>query len=147
MPSIASPTVLNPNSTLSNNNSHPSRFPVPVLGFTQKLGIELHNTGSAFFGMGRWTGNRGNLLYSTLNSCSLLHMTYYSGNRSLLHAIECRRPKETWSNELVDYTGLRIFDFLAYAHVSEGMLEQRRRRWCIFVGYAQEVKGTHALVP
>ncbi|XXG58369.1 hypothetical protein AAC387_Pa04g0693 [Persea americana] len=64
----------------------------------------------------------------------------YLINRSPSTAIECKTPVEVWSPAPADYTNLRIFGCPAYAHVNDGKLEPRARK-CIFLGYADGVKG------
>ena len=64
----------------------------------------------------------------------------YLINRSPSTAIECKTPVEVWSGAPADYTNLRIFGCPAYAHVNDGKLEPRARK-CIFLGYADGVKG------
>ena len=47
---------------------------------------------------------------------------------------------EVWSGKLVNYSNLRVFGALAYAHVKKDKLEPRVER-CIFLGYAEGVEG------
>lgn len=61
-------------------------------------------------------------------------------NRSPSAAINQQIPQEVWSNQPVDYSGLKIFGCPAYAHTRDGKLEPRAKK-CMFIGYAQGVKG------
>ena len=60
----------------------------------------------------------------------------YLVNRSPSTAIELKTPEEVWSGSPSNYSHLRIFGCLAYAHVTGDKLEPRAKK-CIFVGYAQ----------
>ncbi|KAK3036404.1 hypothetical protein RJ639_030003 [Escallonia herrerae] len=48
--------------------------------------------------------------------------------------------KQVWSGKHANYENLRIFGCPAYAHVNDGKLEPRAKK-CIFLGYANGVKG------
>ena len=45
-----------------------------------------------------------------------------------------------WSGVSPNYSNLRVFGCMAYAHVSQGKLEPWAKR-CMFVGYPIGVKG------
>ncbi|KAH9717205.1 hypothetical protein KPL71_021739 [Citrus sinensis] len=62
------------------------------------------------------------------------------GCRSPSTTIECKTPIELWSGRVADYSKLRIFGCVAYAHVKQGKLEPRALR-CRFLGYPDGVKG------
>jgi len=64
----------------------------------------------------------------------------YLVNRSPHSALDFKVPEEIWSGNPVDYSNLRIFGCLAYAHVNDGKLAPRAVK-CIFLGYASESKG------
>ena len=64
----------------------------------------------------------------------------YLVNRSPSTAIECKTPFEMWSGKPCDYSNLKVFGCPAYYHVKDGKLEPRAKK-CIFVGYADGVKG------
>ena len=64
----------------------------------------------------------------------------YLVNRSPSTAIDCKTPFEKWSGKPCDYSNLKVFGCPAYYHVKDGKLEPRARK-CIFVGYADGVKG------
>nr|KYP51414.1 Retrovirus-related Pol polyprotein from transposon TNT 1-94 [Cajanus cajan] len=64
----------------------------------------------------------------------------YLVNRSPSTAIGLKTPQEVWSGKPSDYSGLRIFGCLAYAHVNDDKLESRAMK-CIFLGYPTGVKG------
>ena len=47
---------------------------------------------------------------------------------------------EAWSGEPPDYSRLKVFGSLAYAHVKQGKLDARAVK-CVFIGYPEGVKG------
>lgn len=47
---------------------------------------------------------------------------------------------ELWSGKLSDYNSLRVFSWLAYAHVRKDKLDARVVK-CYFIGYPEGVKG------
>ncbi|KAK3033955.1 hypothetical protein RJ639_034119 [Escallonia herrerae] len=55
-------------------------------------------------------------------------------------------PEEVWSGKHANYEILRIFGCPAYAHVNDGKLESRAKK-CIFLGYANGVKGYRLWCP
>ena len=64
----------------------------------------------------------------------------YLINKCPSSALGCTTPMEVWSGKPADYSNLRVFRALAYAHVKKDKLEARAER-CIFLGYAEGVKG------
>ncbi|KAK3010670.1 hypothetical protein RJ639_011399 [Escallonia herrerae] len=54
--------------------------------------------------------------------------------------------QEVWSGKHANYENLRIFGCLAYAHVNDCKLEPRAKK-CIFLGYANGVKGYRLWCP
>ncbi|KAH9767170.1 hypothetical protein KPL71_011175 [Citrus sinensis] len=83
------------------------------------------------------------LLYSKLPKslwAEALNTACYLVNRSPSTAIECKTPIELWSGRVADYSKLRIFGCVAYAHVKQGKLEPRALK-CRFLGYPDGVKG------
>ena len=83
------------------------------------------------------------LLYSKLPKslwAEALNTTCYLVNRSPSTAIECKTLIELWSRKVADYSKLRIFYCVVYAHVKQGKLEPRALR-CRFLGYPDGVKG------
>ena len=46
---------------------------------------------------------------------------------------------EAWSGEPPDYSGLKVFGSLAFAHVKQGKLDARGIK-CVFIGYPKGVK-------
>ena len=64
----------------------------------------------------------------------------YLLNRSPLIPINCKTLEEVWFSPPFNYTNFRIFCCPTYAYVNEGKLELRTRK-CIFLGYADGVKG------
>ena len=61
-------------------------------------------------------------------------------NRSPSTAIDFKTTIEVWSNELVEYSMLKVFGCLAYYHISEGKLEPIAKKG-FFMGYGDGVKG------
>ena len=61
-------------------------------------------------------------------------------NRSSHTSIDFQIPKEVWLGNPVDYSSLRIFRCLVYAHVNNGKLAPRAVK-CMFLGYTSEAKG------
>ena len=66
--------------------------------------------------------------------------TVYLINRSPSSALEYKTPMEVWSGSPADYSNLRVFGALAYAHVKKDKLDARVVK-CLFLGYAEGVKG------
>ena len=64
----------------------------------------------------------------------------YLVNRTPASVIDFQTPKEVWSGTPTDYSKLKIFGCLAYAHYDDGKLNAKARK-CIFLGYASGVKG------
>ena len=50
-------------------------------------------------------------------------MAYYLVNRSPTTMIDLKTPIEVWSSTLADYSNLRIFGCLTYAHIDDSKLE------------------------
>src|SRR3954462_11512151 len=61
-------------------------------------------------------------------------------NRSPSIALNKKTPTEVWSGSPADYSQLRVFGCIAYAHVDNGKLEPRAVK-CIFLGYGSRVKA------
>jgi len=61
-------------------------------------------------------------------------------NRSPNTSIDFQIPEEVWSGYSVEYSVLRIFGCLVFAHVNDGKLAPRAVK-CMFLGYASESKG------
>ncbi|WVY92910.1 hypothetical protein V8G54_031998 [Vigna mungo] len=64
----------------------------------------------------------------------------YLINRSPSSALNFKTPMEVWSGRPADYSHLRVFGSLAFAHVRGDKLDSRAAK-CIFLGYAEGVKG------
>ncbi|WVZ01479.1 hypothetical protein V8G54_027548 [Vigna mungo] len=64
----------------------------------------------------------------------------YLINRSPSSALNFKTPMEVWSGRPADYSHLRVFGSLAFAHVRGDKLDSRAAK-CIFLGYADGVKG------
>jgi len=54
--------------------------------------------------------------------------------------LDKKTPIEVCSGSPADYSQLRVFGCIAYAHVDNGKLEPRVVK-CIFIGYQHGVKG------
>ena len=76
----------------------------------------------------------------------VVHKIAYLVNRCPSSVIGFKTPMEMWSSSLCDYSNLRTFGYIAYAHQNEGKLEPRARK-CIFVGYLDGVKGNKLWCP
>jgi len=61
-------------------------------------------------------------------------------NRSPSIAINKKTPIEVWSGSPANYSELRVFGCIVYAHAYNGKLEPRAVK-CIFLGYKSGVKG------
>jgi transposase InsO family protein len=61
-------------------------------------------------------------------------------NSGLSRRFWAETPIEVWSGSPADYSQLRVFGCIAYAHVDNGKLEPRVVK-CIFLGYQYGVKG------
>ena len=66
--------------------------------------------------------------------------TTYLINKYPSSAIDFKTPMEAWSGEPPDYSGLKVFGSLAFAHVKQGKLDARAVN-CVFIGYPEGVKG------
>ena len=67
----------------------------------------------------------------------------YLINRSPSMAIDCKIPKEVWTNHSYDYLNLKIFGCEAYALTPKNQrskLDPRSKK-CIFLGYDDVMKG------
>ncbi|WVZ05356.1 hypothetical protein V8G54_018702 [Vigna mungo] len=64
----------------------------------------------------------------------------YLINRSPSSALNFKTPMEVWSGRPADYSHLRVFGSLAFAHVRGDKLDSQAAK-CIFLGYAEGVKG------
>lgn len=64
----------------------------------------------------------------------------YLVNRCPSSAIDFKTPMELWSDAPADYSKLRVFGCLAYAHVRQDKLEPRALK-CVFIGYPEGVNG------
>nr|KYP48059.1 Retrovirus-related Pol polyprotein from transposon TNT 1-94 [Cajanus cajan] len=66
--------------------------------------------------------------------------TIYLINRCTSFTLNYNKPMEVWYGRPTNYSNLRVFGSVAYAHVKEGKLEPRVVK-CVFVGYPKGVKG------
>ena len=64
----------------------------------------------------------------------------YLINRCPSSALKFKTPMEVWSGKPADYSNLRVFGSVAYAHTNQGKLEARAVK-CIFLGYPEGTKG------
>ena len=67
--------------------------------------------------------------------------TAYLINRCPSIALNFKTPEEVWSGHPSDYSRLRTFGCLAYAHIRQDKLEPRALK-CIFLGYPDGIKHT-----
>lgn len=67
---------------------------------------------------------------------------YYLINWCPSSAIDFKTPIEMWSGKLVEYSNLRVFGCMAYAHIWQDKLAARALK-CIFIGYPDGVKGSN----
>lgn len=68
-----------------------------------------------------------------------LSTTCYLMNWCSSSVIGFKTPMELWSGTSSDYSSLRVFNCLEYAHSRQDKLEARILR-CIFIGYPEGVK-------
>lgn len=61
-------------------------------------------------------------------------------NRCPSSAIGFKTPQELWSGKPADYSRLKTFGCIAYAHMRQDKLEPRALK-CMFIGYLEGVKG------
>ena len=71
-----------------------------------------------------------------------MNMACYLISRSPRAALDGKVAKEVWTGSAVDYSGLRVFGYPTYVHISN---EERsnldaKSRQCIFLGYQKRVK-------
>ncbi|WJX42094.1 hypothetical protein P8452_29365 [Trifolium repens] len=64
----------------------------------------------------------------------------YLINRCPSTGIDLKTPMEVWSGRPADYSNLKVFGALAYAHVRHDKLDARAVK-CVFIGYPEGVKG------
>lgn len=70
----------------------------------------------------------------------VINMTFYLVNKSLQIILEMKTPYKIWFGSLIDYSKLKVFDCLIYAHVKKGKLGSKARK-CIFLGYVYGSEG------
>ena len=70
-------------------------------------------------------------------------MACYLINRSLRVALDRKVANEVWTGNEVDYSRLRVFGCLAYAHIArdERSKLDAKSIQCTFLGYHKGVKG------
>src|SRR4030067_1462565 len=64
----------------------------------------------------------------------------YLINRCPSTDIDLKTPMEVWSGQPADYSTLKVFGSLAYAHIKQDKLDARAVK-CVFIGYPEGVKG------
>jgi len=69
-----------------------------------------------------------------------LTITAYLINRCPSTGIDFKTPMEVWSGKPADYSSLKVFGALAYAHIKQDKLEPRALI-CVFIGFPEGVKG------
>ena len=73
----------------------------------------------------------------------------YILNRSPTKSVKDRVPQQAWNGKCSRISHLRIFGYVAYAHVPEEMrrkLDDKSQK-CIFVGYSEESKAYRFIIP
>jgi len=60
-------------------------------------------------------------------------------NKCLSSALGFKTPMELWSGKPADYSNLRVFGALAFAHIKQDKLRTRVVR-CVFIGYLSRIK-------
>ena len=78
-------------------------------------------------------------------SGEVIMTTAYLISRILSIAIDFKILEELWTGKPANYSFLRVFGCVAYAHQSEGKLEARPLK-CISLGYLEGIKGYRLLV-
>jgi len=64
----------------------------------------------------------------------------YLINRSPSTRKDLKTPMEVWNGRPTNYSNLKVFEALAFAHVKQDKLDHRTVK-CIFIGYLEGVKG------
>jgi hypothetical protein len=72
-----------------------------------------------------------------------MNMACYLINKSTRVALDGNVAKEVWTDNEVDYSGLRVFGCPAYVHIpsEERSKLDPKSRQCVFLGYEKGVKG------
>lgn len=69
-----------------------------------------------------------------------LHSTCYLMNRSPSQAIRLKTPMKIWTGHKLDFSNLKMFGCVVYAHIREDKLGAMTLK-CVFLGYPNRVKG------
>ena len=64
----------------------------------------------------------------------------YLINKCPSTGIDLKTPMEVWSGRPADYSNLKVFGALTFAHIKQDKLDTRDVK-CIFIGYPEGVKG------
>lgn len=64
----------------------------------------------------------------------------YLTNRCPSFALDSKTPMKVWSEKPINYSNLRVFSALAFAHVKQDKLKAQVVK-CTFIGYTDGVKG------
>ena len=67
----------------------------------------------------------------------------YILNRCPIKSVRDKTPQEVWSGRKPNFSHLKVFGCIAYAHVQDELKKKlnNKAEKCIFVGYSQETKG------
>jgi len=120
--------------------------------FCKKIGIKRHKT-VPYTPQQNGLAERMNMTILERVRCMLLSVglrktfwgeatntAAYLINRCPSLALGFKIPMEAWSGEPPDYSGLKVFGSLTFAHVKQGKLDARAVK-CVFNGYPKGVKG------
>ncbi|PNX72588.1 copia LTR rider, partial [Trifolium pratense] len=115
----------------------------------RKLGIKRHRT-VAYTPQQNGLAERMNMTLLEQVRCMLLraglpkrfwgeavNTAAYLINRCPSTRIDLKTPMEVWSGRPVDYSNLKVFGALAFAHVKQDKLDARAIK-CVFIGYPED---------
>nr|KAK3012726.1 hypothetical protein RJ639_009559 [Escallonia herrerae] len=107
---------------------------------------------------GKWLGRRMNRTIMERARCMRIHAdlplqfwaaavdtAIYLINRSPASALNGGIPEEEWSGKPVNYSFLRVFRCIAYAHIDKEEMKKldSKSQKCVFIGYGGDEYGYH----